>query len=448
LRAPHPDKLLLIHASSLADGQGALSYRAMLKKTLLSNGIKIVTEKIPHFYSVSIGIWVKTGSRYEKKEHRGICHFIEHMLFKGTARHSAFEIAKCIDTVGGFLNAFTAKEYTCFYAKVLKQHLPLAVDLLSDIFLNSLFTPEDIEKERSVILQEIHMIKDTPDDYIQDLFNTSYFFGHPLGYPIQGELETIQNLDKASMAAVFNAEYLRPGRIIVAAAGDIEHDQLVEEIGRSFAGLTPNQDTVHADSFVPEKKADFHHRKLEQVHICLGTIGLAQIDPQRYALYILNTLLGGSMSSRLFQEIREKQGLAYTVYSFVSSFFDVGLFGIYMGVKKETAQQALSIVLREMEKLKCQNVDAQELSSAKEQLKGNMLLSAESTDNRMSRLAKCEIYYNKYLPLEEIVAEIDKVTSEDIQMLSRTLFNGNHTTYTFLGPIKKREMPAELLFPT
>jgi len=419
----------------------------MLKKTELSNGIKIVTEKIPHFYSVSIGIWVKTGSRYEKKEHQGICHFIEHMLFKGTARHSAFEIAKCIDSVGGLLNAFTAKEYTCFYAKVLNQHLPLAVDLLSDIFLNSLFTPEDIEKERSVILQEIHMIKDTPDDYIQDLFNTAYFFGHPLGYPIQGELETIQNLDKSSMTAVFNAEYLHAGRIIVTAAGDIEHDQLVEEIGRSFAGLTPKQDTVHANSFVPEKKADFHHRKLEQVHICLGTIGLSQSDPQRYALYILNTLLGGSMSSRLFQEIREKQGLAYTVYSFVSSFFDAGLFGIYMGVKKETAQQALAIVLREMEKLKVQHVDAQELSSAKEQLKGNMLLSAESTDNRMSRLAKCEIYYNNYLPLEEIVAEIDKVTSEDIQMLARTLFNGNHTTYTFLGPIKKRELPAELLFP-
>ena len=420
----------------------------MLKKTQLDNGIKIVTEKIPHFYSVSIGIWIKTGSRYEKKELQGICHFIEHMLFKGTIRHSAFEIAKCIDSVGGFLNAFTAKEYTCFYAKVLKQHLPLAVDLLSDIFLNSLFSPEDIEKERSVILQEIHMIKDTPDDYIQDLFNTAYFYGHPLGYPIQGEIETIQRLDKEIITGVFNAEYLHPGRIIVTAAGDIEHDQLVDEISRSFSGLAPGHDTVRADSFVPAKKADFHHRKLEQVHICLGTVGLSQIDPQRYALYILNTLLGGSMSSRLFQEIREKQGLAYTVYSFASSFCDTGVFGVYMGVKKETAQKALSIVLRELEKLKGQHVDAQELNSAKEQLKGNMLLSAESTDNRMSRLAKCEIYYNKYLPLEEIVAEIDKVTSDDIQLISRTLFNGNNTTYTFLGPLKKKEMPAELLFPT
>ncbi len=420
---------------------------AMLNTTLLSNGIKVVTEKIPYFHSVSIGIWVKTGSRYEKKEHQGVCHFIEHMLFKGTARHSALEIAKCIDSVGGLLNAFTAKEYTCFYAKVLKQYLPLAVELLSDIFLNSLFAPEDIEKERNVILQEIHMIKDTPDEYIQDLFNTTYFFGHPLGYPIQGELETIQNLDRDSIVAVFNSEYLQASRIIVAAAGDLEHDLLVEEISRSFAGLTSHQNVPPRDSFTPQKKADFHHRKLEQVHICMGTAGLSQLDPQRYALYILNALLGGSMSSRLFQEIRERQGLAYTVYSFVTSFFDTGLLGIYMGVKKDAAQQALAIVLRELDKLKDHPVEELELNNAKEQLKGNILLSTESTDNRMSRLAKSEIYYNKYLPLEEVIAEIDRVTGDDIQQLSRALFDSAHITYTFLGPLKEKELPVNFLFP-
>jgi len=417
----------------------------MVHTTLLPNGIKVVTEQIEHVHSVSIGIWVKTGSRFETREQQGISHFIEHMLFKGTPRHTAVDIARRIDSVGGFINAFTGKEYTCFYVKILKQHLPLAIDLLTDIFFNSLFSPDDVEKERSVIMQEIHMIKDTPDDYIQDLFNESYFSDHPLGYPIQGDAATIASLDRERLVSFFNSEYLQPQRIIIAAAGDLTHEQVLKELQGTFNGIVPAQEQPAGDSFAPQQRAVFHYRKLEQVHVCMGTTGLSQLDPLRYALYVLNTLFGGSMSSRLFQEIREQQGLAYSVYSFVSSYADTGVFGIYMGVKKELAQQAIAIVLRETEKLKREKISAAELSSAKEQLKGNLLLSTESTDNRMSRLAKSEIYYNSYIPLEDVIAEIDAVTSDAVQELARALFNHKFVNYTFLGPLRAKDLPKKFL---
>jgi len=417
----------------------------MVHTTLLPNGIKVVTEQIEHVHSVSIGIWVKTGSRFETREQQGISHFIEHMLFKGTPRHTAVDIARRIDSVGGFINAFTGKEYTCFYVKILKQHLPLAIDLLTDIFFNSLFSPDDVEKERSVIMQEIHMIKDTPDDYIQDLFNESYFSDHPLGYPIQGDAATIASLDRERLVSFFNSEYLQPQRIIIAAAGDLTHEQVLKELQGTFNGIVPAQEQPAGDSFAPQQRAVFHYRKLEQVHVCMGTTGLSQLDPLRYALYVLNTLFGGSMSSRLFQEIREQQGLAYSVYSFVSSYADTEVFGIYMGVKKELAQQAIAIVLRETEKLKREKISAAELSSAKEQLKGNLLLSTESTDNRMSRLAKSEIYYNSYIPLEDVIAEIDAVTSDAVQELARALFNHKFVNYTFLGPLRAKDLPKKFL---
>jgi predicted Zn-dependent peptidase len=418
----------------------------MVQTTLLPNGIKVVTEQIEHVHSVSIGIWVKTGSRFETREQQGISHFIEHMLFKGTPRHTAVDIARRIDSVGGFINAFTGKEYTCFYVKILKQHLPLAIDLLTDIFFNSLFAPDDIEKERSVIMQEIHMIKDTPDDYIQDLFNEAYFSGHPLGYPIQGEAATIESLDRERLVSFFTCEYLQPQRIIIAAAGDLTHEQVLGGLQGTFNGLAPAQEQPAGNSFAPQQRVIFNYRRLEQVHVCMGTIGLSHLDPQRYALYVLNTLFGGSMSSRLFQEIREQQGLAYSVYSFISSYVDTGVFGVYMGVKKELAQQAIAIVLHEIEKLTQEKIGAEELDSAKEQLKGNLLLSTESTDNRMSRLAKSEIYYNSYIPLEDVVAEIDAVTSDAVQELARSMFTQKFVNYTFLGPLRAKDLPERFLF--
>jgi predicted Zn-dependent peptidase len=415
----------------------------MLQRTTLANGIKIVTEKISHVHSVSLGIWVKAGSRYEKKEENGTSHFIEHMLFKGTAQHNALDIAKTIDSVGGVINAFTGKEYTCLYIKVLNQYLFLAIDLLADIFLNSLFTPEEIEKEKSVIMQEIHMIKDTPDEYIQDLFNQAYFTEHPLGYPILGELEIIERLNKNRLLKFFGAQYLHPPRIIVAAAGNVDHQQLIDSVGNHFEKMNLKQIKVNQDPFLPQKTFLLNYRPLEQVHICIGTKGLSQLDPSRYALYVLNTLLGGSMSSRLFQEIRENRGLAYTIYSFMASFLDTGLFGIYMGVKKDMVKKAIPIVLEELEELKANKLDDLELKRAKEQLKGNMLLASESSDNRMSRYAKCEIYYDKYIPIDEVVKGIENVTVEDIQALCQKIFIKDYFNYTILGPLDANDLPEK-----
>lgn len=417
----------------------------MVNKTVLDIGVPVVTETVPGVHSVSIGIWVKAGSRYEKKGENGISHFIEHMLFKGTEKHTAREIAKVIDSVGGVLNAFTSKEYTCFYVKILSQHLCLAIDLLSDIFFDSLFKQEEIEKERNVIIQEIHMVKDTPDEYIQDIFNQSYFNDHPLGYSTLGELETVQHFGRNDIVGFFNREYSIPERIIISAAGNIEHQDLLEEIEKRFGHFNGRASEPEKNSFLPERNVSFHYRELEQVHVCLGTAGLSQVDPGRHALYILNVILGGSMSSRLFQEIRENRGLAYSVFSFMASFHDTGLFGVYMGVRNETVKDSLNIVLKEIKELREKKVDTAELCDAKEQIKGNMLLALESTDSRMSRLAKCEMYYNEYIPIEEVMRDIDGVTSETIQELAQSIFRDEYFTYTFLGPVKEKSIPSETL---
>ena len=417
----------------------------MVNKTVLGNGVRVVTEKVASVHSVSIGIWVKSGSRHEREGENGLAHFIEHMLFKGTAKHTAHEIAKIIDSVGGVINAFTTKEYTCFYIKFLSQHLRLATDLLCNIFFDSLFKQEEIEKERNVIIQEINMVRDIPDDYIQDLFNQAYFKGHPLGYNVLGELETVQRFGKNDIVNFTGREYFIPERIIISATGNIEHQSLLGLIGKYFEHLDGSTSEPVRNSFLPERNVSFHFRDLEQVHVCLGTTGLSQVDPGRHALYVLNAILGGSMSSRLFQEIRENHGLAYSIYSYVVSFYDIGLFGIYMGVVRETVKEALDIILRELRILQEKKIDDTELGNAKEQIKGNMLLALESTDNRMSRLAKCEMYYNEHVPVEEILQSIDEVTSEAIQDLARSLFRDEYFTYTFLGPVKEKNIPQDML---
>ncbi len=417
----------------------------MIKTTYLHNGVRIVTEKISNVHSVSIGIWVKAGSRNETPQENGIAHFIEHMLFKGTRRYSAAEIARMIDSVGGVLNAFTTKEYTCFYVKVLHQHFKLAIDLLCDIFFDSVFDQEEVEKERNVIMQEIHMIKDTPDDYVQDLFNQCYFHDHPLGYSILGELETVQNFKKTDIFNFFDREYCIGDRIIISAAGNIKHRDILEAIAPSFERLEKKDLQTEHSPFVPARCVSFNKRELEQVHICLGTAGISQNDPRRYALYLLNAILGGSMSSRLFQEIRENYGLAYSIFSFTMSFYDTGLFGVYLGVRSKTVKEALHIVHKEIRALKDTEVDAEELHNAKEQLKGNMLLSLESTDSRMSRLAKCELYHGGYIPLEDIVQGIDAVTADAVRELSRQMFKDELFTYTFLGPVTENDLQPQKL---
>jgi len=417
----------------------------MYRKTTLNNGIRVVTERIPHVHSVSIGCWVKTGSRDEKKDENGVSHFIEHMLFKGTKRRSALEIAREIDSVGGVINASTGREFTNFYVKVLDRDFELAIDLLSDIFLNSLFSSREIERERGVIFQEIKMVEDTPDEYIQDLFNQHFFSGHPLGYPILGNYKTIVHITKSQIAEFFQASYLHPLRIIVAVAGKLSHDRVVEKIDSTLGQIKPKKEYRTLNTPQPSSNIHIFNKNLEQVHLCLGTKGVSQTHPFRFAAYVLNVLLGGSMSSRLFQEIREKHGLAYAIFSYLSSYSDTGLLTIYAGTTRNKVKKVVELILNELRKFKEKPLEKKELEKAKEQLKGNILLSYESTDSRMSRLAKGEIYFGKFIPLREILSDIKRVSVEDIQQLAQQLFQKKVFSLVALGKVKEKDISPEFL---
>ena len=325
----------------------------MASKTVLDNGIRIVSHEMPEHRSVSLGIWVENGSRHESEAENGLSHFIEHLLFKGTARRSAAQIAEEMDAVGGVLNAFTSKEHTCYYAKVLDENLPLAIDLLTDIFLHSSFEAEEIERERSVILQEISQAEDTPDDYVHDLFNLDFFKDHPIGRPICGREQTVNGFRREDILGFFRSRY-QPRRVIVSAAGNFRHSALVDEIGARLGVVHGSTDSDWALSVNGESAPEMgsgifpHAKSLEQVHLCLGVAGISQAHPKRYIAYVLNTLLGGGMSSRLFQEIREKRGKAYSVYSFSSSYKDVGYFGVYAGTSLESTEEVVELIVKEL----------------------------------------------------------------------------------------------------
>jgi predicted Zn-dependent peptidase len=404
------------------------------QKTVLDNGLRVVTEKIPYLRSVSIGVWVITGSRDEHPQENGISHFIEHLLFKGTERRTAFDIAKEIDSVGGSLNAFTGREYTCFYAKVIDQNLPLAIDLLSDIFLHSLMDVKDVEKERMVILQEIKMVEDTPDDYIHDLFNRVCWGDHPLGFPIYGTSELVQSFHRDQLHQFFRENY-PPDRIVVCAAGNVEHRKVVEMIEGTFGKITKSDKTRGRSKPDPISTTNIRKRDLEQVHFCLGTRGLQYNHSLRFASYILNTILGGGMSSRLFQEIRENRGLAYSVYSYLPTYIDSGLVVVYAGTNEDSFQEVIELVLKEFDRLKKEPLKNGELETAKEQLKGNLLLSLESSDNLMTRLAKNEIYFQSYLPVAKILKGIDEVKEETVRQLANEIFDERLFCLTVLGPM-------------
>ncbi len=417
----------------------------MFNKTVFDNGVRIVAESIPGALSVSIGIWIRAGSCQETGQENGLAHFIEHMLFKGTSARSARDIAYAIDSVGGVLNAFTSKEYTCIYAKVLSRHLNLAVDLLCDIFFDSQFQPDEIERERNVIVQEINMVNDTPDDYVQDLFNHNFFGNHPLGYNILGDISSVQKFTRDDLNAFYRREFLVPDRIIIAAAGNVDFAALCDEAAPRFASLKPKHCKPAPAPFTPQRSVTCYFRKLEQVHLCMGTSGVGQNDPDRFGLTVLNTVTGGGMSSRLFQEIRELRGLAYAVYSFLMSFYETGVFGLYAGVVHESLSSALPVIHRELRQLREVPVGTTELASAKEQIKGNVILSLESTDSRMSRLVKCEMYHGGYVPIEHLLKKIDAVTAEHVCELARRFFKDSLFTYTFLGPLHEKNLPQGML---
>jgi predicted Zn-dependent peptidase len=406
----------------------------MVNKTVLHNGVRVISENIPHAYSVSIGIWVANGSRHERRESNGVAHFIEHLLFKGTERRSALDIAREIDSVGGILNAFTSREFVCYYAKVLDSFLPKAVDLLSDIFLNSVFDAEEIEKERKVILQEISMMEDTPDDYIHDLFSQSMWQGHPLGMPIIGTEESVGKLSRSDIIAYRDNSY-HAEDIIITAAGKVDHEELLR-LFRDMCDRVPagaRKKVTNRPRY--SKKVAVIEKELEQVHFCLGFKGLPQDHEDRYAAHVLNTVLGGSMSSRLFQEVREKQGLAYAIYSYMAAHSDAGALTVYAGTSHERLAEVIEITLREFRRLKTEPVSRIEVDSAKEQLKGNILLSLESSDNRMSKLAKNEIYFGCYQPLQELIEGFDRVTAENLQSLCERLFDDSQATLVLMGKV-------------
>lgn len=416
----------------------------MIKKTILDNGIRVITERIPYASSVSIGIWVANGSRHERRESNGVAHFIEHLLFKGTDRRSALDIAREIDSVGGVLNAFTSREYVCYYAKVLDKFLPRAVDLLTDIFLNSTFDPEEIEKERRVVLQEINMMEDTPDDLIHDLFHQHFWTGHPLGMSILGDAESVGGLTRDGILA-YKEHMYRGDDIIVSAAGNLNHDKLVEMLRELLGRVAGGNGREESPLPVYQRRIELVEKDLEQLHVCVGLKGVQQNHPMRYDAFIMNAILGGSMSSRLFQEVREKSGLAYSVYSYIASHADAGSLVVYAGASPENSRELVEIMLKELRRFKDEPVPAEELDGAREQLKGNLLLSLESSDNRMSRLAKNEIYFGTPLPLTEIMEGFDRVSSDTIRQLADELLDNSALTVVMLGRVGASPLePSEI----
>jgi predicted Zn-dependent peptidase len=410
----------------------------MFSKSVLDNGIRIVSHEMPEHRSVSLGIWVENGSRHESEAENGLSHFIEHLLFKGTERRSAAQIAEEMDAVGGVINAFTSKEHTCYYAKVLDENLPLAIDLLTDIFLHSSFDAQEIEQERSVILQEISQAEDTPDDYVHDLFNLDFFKNHPIGRPICGSEETVNNFQREDILGFFKSRY-RPRRVIVSTAGNFRHQALVEEMAARLGSVLDGDRQDGALSANGEPTPEMgsgvfpHAKSLEQVHLCLGVAGISQAHPKRYVAYVLNTLLGGGMSSRLFQEIREKRGKAYSVYSFSSSYKDVGYLGVYAGTSLESTEEVVELILKELKKLAAGEIKDEELSRTQGQLVGSMMLGLESTDSWMSHIARNEIYFGKTVSTEEICQKIRAVSRDDMIELADTLFAKGAMTLTLLG---------------
>ena len=403
-------------------------------KTTLKNGIRIVTKNMPYTRSVSMGVWVNVGARDESAPESGLSHFIEHMVFKGTHKRSAFQIAKEFDAIGGNTNAFTTMENTCYYARVIDSHTETMVDILSDIFVNSVFDPGEIDKERPVILQEIGMVEDSPDEYVHMLSGHNFWGENPLGRSILGTPENIARFDAQTLKKFFRRLY-QPDRIIISAAGNIDHEHLIELVAPVFGTLQsrdgfPQRKTPRGYSVV-----DLNHRNLEQMHICLSARGLSITDPRRYACSLLNTILGGNMSSRLFQEIRERRGLAYSVYSFISSHVDTGMFGFYVGVDPRRAQETTRLVLDEIDRIKNEPVESSELNGAMEYTKGSLLLASESVDNQMVRSAQNEIHFGDDITLRSIIEKVEAVTAEEIRDLANELFNRKQMTLTLLGPL-------------
>jgi len=406
-----------------------------IRKTVLANGLTVLTEQMPHVRSVSMGAWVGSGSRDESAAINGISHFVEHMVFKGTTSRSAQQIAREVDTIGGNLDAFTGKETVCFNIKVLDENVAPALDVLSDLVLHPTFTPEELAREQGVILEEIKMDEDNPDYLVNEVFMQNFWKGNSLGRPILGTKKTVSSFNQ-QVVFDFYAGRFTPRNIVFSAAGHLEHDAFVSQVEREFSSLAASSDAVLPKTAAP--KATPHitlkrKKSLEQVQLCLGVPALPVNDPNRYGVYLLNTMLGGGMSSRLFQTIREDQGLAYSIYSEMSPFRDTGSLCVYAGTSVDKTEKVLQLTLRELRRLKEETVSEVELKRAKDQLKSNMVIGLESSGSRMANLARQEMYFGRFFGVDEIMAEIEAVTPDAIQTLARQLFRPEALALTLLG---------------
>jgi predicted Zn-dependent peptidase len=399
---------------------------------------------MPHVRSISVGVWLTRGSRHESDAESGIAHFVEHMLFKGTTSRSAQVIAQTIDSIGGHLDAFTAKEYAGYYIKVLDQHLPLAVDLLGDLLQRPAFAPTEVGREQGVILEEIKMVEDAPDDLVHEIFAQQFWSKHPLGRTILGTPDTVQSFTSEGLRAYFNRTYLAPN-LVVAAAGNLDHASLRDMVERTFADV-PRGLSIETDD-APAVTPGFvrRHKDIEQSHVCLGTPGYPQAHDQRHALYVLNTILGGSISSRLFQHIREDRGLAYAVWSGLTTYKDAGAITVYAGCAPENVDQVIELTLAELRDLREQTVPGDELQRAKDHLKGSLMLSLESTSSRMSQLAREELYFGRHFTLDELLSGFDRVTADDVLRVASDLFKEGARVATIVGPSEDATLSTERL---
>ncbi len=416
-----------------------------IHREVLPNGLTIITEEMQHIRSVSIGIWIKAGSRDENTDFNGISHFVEHMVFKGTQTRSAEDIARQVDSIGGNMDAFTAKECICFNIKVLDEHIPIALEVLSDLVLNPVFKMEDIARERGVILEEIKMDEDNPDYLVHEIFTQNFWKDHPLGKPILGTKETVKKFEREPVLEFYSKRFT-PSNIIICGAGHLKHENFAELVAKYFQHLAPASNGFHSAKPKVVPRIIMRNKKsLEQVQICLGVPSHPIAHERRHASYVLSTLLGGGMSSRLFQNIRERQGLAYAIYSDLNPYRDTGCLSVYAGTSRTSAAKVAELIVSEFRKLKSEPVPEEELRRAKDQLKGSLMLSLESSTARMSNLARQEMYFDRFFTMDELIEKIESVTSDELQTLAKEFFNTESIAATVLGNLNGLKLSRDQL---
>jgi predicted Zn-dependent peptidase len=409
-------------------------YSENFKKTVLDSGLTIISEIIPSVRSIAAGVWIKTGSRFEYPAQNGIAHFLEHMMFKGTRKRSPLEIAQSLESIGGHLNAFTGKEVTCYYANALDIHLNRSIEVLSDMVCNSVFPEKEIPRERFVVLEEIKSTKDTPEEHIFDIFHEKLFPDDPLGRPILGTEEIVSGFERTSVVDFWRTQYA-PENMVISAAGNLNHDKLVRLVDKYFHfEKIADQKQLQLVENITQSQEFIIPQPINQAHICTGGLGIPYNSEDRFALLVLNAYLGGGMSSRLFQRLREKRGLAYSIYSFTDFYSNIGLFGIYMGTDSAKLKTAQSLLQDELHKLTIKEISTGQLTRIKNQLKGNLVLGLESTSRRMTRLAKNELYFNEYVSIDSLIKNIDNVTTKDIIRLANDIIHPDNFITVILQP--------------